>query len=230
MIDRHKRSRLEWAESVGHLRRMGNDPTMALPGARGAPEHEMRQRILEATEARFRHYGYNKTTVADIAGDLGISTAYVYKFFASKLAICEAIVGAMVERVAADLSAVSSESVPAAERLRKLYKTILEQSIDLYFHDRKLHDLIRVGLDAHYTAVDNFKAEMRKSAQAIVEAGRASGEFETRTPLADVVDAIWISLIPFAHPSVLEHLIDDVDLEKHARDMADLALRGLAKA
>lgn len=203
--------------------------TAALPGARGDPDHEMRQRILAATEARFRHYGYNKTTVADIAGDLGISTAYVYKFFASKLAICEAILGEILGRISSQLDAVAAADVPASERLRALYKTTLEQSVALYFEERKMHDLIRVGLDARYAAVERLKDHIRSTARAIVEAGRVSGEFETRTPLADVVDAIWISLVPFAHPAVLEHLIDNVDLDRHARNMADLALRGMAR-
>jgi AcrR family transcriptional regulator len=209
---------------------MDIDSIPALPGARGDPDHEMRQRILEVTEARFRHYGYNKTTVADIAGDLGISTAYVYKFFASKLAICEAIVGTMLNRIGEQLDSLSTADQPASARLRELYKTILSQSVELYFHERKLHELVRVGLDARYAAVDQFKDRIRSAARTIVEAGRASGEFEARTPLADVVDAIWISLVPFAHPAVLEHLIDNVDLDRHARHMADLALRGMARS
>jgi AcrR family transcriptional regulator len=44
----------------------------------------MRQRIVEVAHARFSHFGYGKTTIADIAEDLGVSSAYVYKFFASK--------------------------------------------------------------------------------------------------------------------------------------------------
>lgn len=201
-----------------------------LPGARGAPDHEVRRRILAATEARFRHYGYNKTTVADIASDLGISTAYIYKFYASKLAICEAIVGEMVARIGASLEGVATSDRPASERLRLLYRTMLERSVALYMEERKMHDLVRAGLDARYASVDRLKDTMRAAARAIVEAGRASGEFETRTPINDVVDAIWISLVPFAHPQVLEHLSDNVDLDRHARHMADLALRGMAKS
>lgn len=204
-------------------------PPSPLPGMRGAPEHEMRQRILAATAARFRHYGYDKTTVADIASDVGISTAYIYKFFASKLAICEAIVGEMVQRIAQDLMAVAARDAPASERLRLLYKTILQQSVALFFEERKLHDLVRVGMDARYRSVEGLKATMREAAQAIVVAGREAGEFDARTPLADAVDAIWISLVPFAHPAVLAHLIDNIDMERHARNMADLAIRGMAR-
>ena len=200
-----------------------------LPGTRGDPEHEMRGRILSATEARFRHYGYNKTTVADIASDLGVSTAYIYKFFASKHAICEAMVGEMVTRIGSAMEDVVDGPGPASEKLRLLYRTTLERSLSLYFDDRKMHELVCVAQDTRYEAVDRYKDRIRDCVRGIVEQGRARGEFETRTPLSDVVDAIWISLVPFAHPTVLEHLNDNVDLQRHARHMADLALRGMAK-
>jgi hypothetical protein len=106
----------------------------------------------------------------------------------------------------------------------------LSAPVALYFHDRKLHNMIRAGLDQRWPAIDRFKDGMRDAARRIIEAGRASGEFESRTPLGDVVDAVWISLIPFAHPSVLEHLSESEDLDRHARHMSDLALRGLARA
>ena len=37
-----------------------------------SPKQEMVERILESAERLFRHYGYGKTTVADIARDLGM--------------------------------------------------------------------------------------------------------------------------------------------------------------
>ncbi len=207
-----------------------DDPfEQALPGMRGAPDHDVRQRILAATEARFRHYGYKKTTVADIAADVGISTAYIYKFFASKLAICEAIVAELVQRIGQALEEVAHRNAPASERLRLLYKTMLELSVALYFEDRKLHELIRVGLAARYQSVERLKATMRDAARTIVVAGRESGEFDQRLPLGDAVDAIWISLVPLAHPAVLADLVDNVDMDRHARAMAELTLRGLAR-
>ncbi|HEX8445022.1 MAG TPA: TetR/AcrR family transcriptional regulator [Sphingomonas sp.] len=189
----------------------------------------MRDRILAAAEARFRHYGFGKTTVGDVASDLGISTAYIYKFYSSKLAICEAIVAELVARVGGALDEVCDADIPASERLRRLFRVLLERSMALYFEDRKLHDMIRTSLDQQWPAIDRHKEGMRQAAQRIIEAGRASGEFETRTPLGDVVDAIWIALVPFAHPTVLEHLHAAHDLDRHARHIADLALRGLAR-
>lgn len=209
---------------------MTEDKTLkTLPGVRGAPEHELRRRILDAAEARFRHYGVDKTTVAEIASDLGISSAYIYKFYASKLAIAEAIVAEVLTRLADPLREVVESDAPASDRLRLYYQVLLERALDLFFHERKLHDMIRTSLDQQWQAVDHWKVMQAGFVRRILEDGRAGGEFETRTPLNDLVEAIWMSLVPFAHPSVLQHLHLDYDLPGHARHLADLVLRGLSR-
>ena len=52
---------------------------------------DTRARIIETAEALFRRLGFAKTAVADIAAELGMSPANVYRFFSSKNAIVEAI-------------------------------------------------------------------------------------------------------------------------------------------
>ena len=50
-------------------------------------EPDTRERILVVAERLFRQIGYQKTTVADIAKELRMSPANVYRFFDSKKAI-----------------------------------------------------------------------------------------------------------------------------------------------
>lgn len=45
-----------------------------------AARQENVARILEAAERLFRHYGYAKTNVADIARELDMSPANIYRF------------------------------------------------------------------------------------------------------------------------------------------------------
>ena len=54
---------------------------------------EARARILGVAEEHFRRVGYHKTSVADIAAELGMSPANVYRFFPSRDAINESICG-----------------------------------------------------------------------------------------------------------------------------------------
>ena len=54
-------------------------------------ETDTRERILVVAERLFREIGYQKTTVADIAKELRMSPANVYRFFDSKKAIHEGV-------------------------------------------------------------------------------------------------------------------------------------------
>lgn len=52
---------------------------------------DTRARIIETAFALFRRLGFAKTAVADIASELGMSPANIYRFFPSKIAIVQAI-------------------------------------------------------------------------------------------------------------------------------------------
>ena len=43
-----------------------------------------KEKILEAAYNRFLHYGYSKTTMNEIAGDLSMSKALLYYYFPDK--------------------------------------------------------------------------------------------------------------------------------------------------
>ncbi|TSD66835.1 TetR/AcrR family transcriptional regulator [Inquilinus sp. KBS0705] len=51
----------------------------------GADQQDIkREKILEASHQRFLHYGYSKTTMNEIAGDLSMSKALLYYYFPDK--------------------------------------------------------------------------------------------------------------------------------------------------
>ena len=50
------------------------------PQVRTKPD-DTRERIMEAAEALFRRLGFAKTAVADIAAELKMSPANIYRFF-----------------------------------------------------------------------------------------------------------------------------------------------------
>ena len=50
-----------------------------------------RDRILAAAMNRIKHYGYGKTTMAEIAADCDMSPGNIYRFFEAKIDIAEAM-------------------------------------------------------------------------------------------------------------------------------------------
>ena len=49
--------------------------------SRGPADHDVRDQIVAAATEHFSRYGYEKTTVSDLAKTIGFSKAYIYKFF-----------------------------------------------------------------------------------------------------------------------------------------------------
>jgi AcrR family transcriptional regulator len=79
-----------------------------------------RRQILEAFKKRLDHYGYDKTTMAEIAADVGISVGTLYLEFDSK----ENILAALLEETAREFQntflSIASSDRPASVRLKEV--------------------------------------------------------------------------------------------------------------
>jgi AcrR family transcriptional regulator len=194
-------------------------------GQRGPAEHARREQIIEAANEHFRHYGYAKTTVADLAKAIGLSTAYIYKFFDSKKAIGEAICGICLGKMLADLQEVADDGKSAADRLRRFFRVLAHGGSELFFHDRKLHDLTVAAQEEQWEAVRRYDAMLLEIVRRIVRDGRETGEFERKTPLDEVCHAILLALQPFKHPILLAQNLDS--LNQDVAVLSGLVLRSL---
>src|SRR5687767_7544667 len=86
---------------------------------------DTRARIMETAETLFRRMGYAKTTVADIASELGMSPANIYRFFPSKTAIVQAMCQRCLSELEEKVWAVARSRDPASQRLERLELEIL---------------------------------------------------------------------------------------------------------
>ena len=106
-------------------------------------ESDIRSQIVEATHTRFRHYGYGKTTMAEIAGDTGMSAANLYRYFNSKQdIIAECANRYMCERIDRLRVAVRKPELSAIERLKTYVLTDLNMSHEMAEGDKKINELV----------------------------------------------------------------------------------------
>ena len=66
------------------------------------PTVNKRESIIRAAHAQFCRYGYRKTSMEDIAGELGISRASLYSYFKNKDEIFRSVSIWLHERAMAD--------------------------------------------------------------------------------------------------------------------------------
>jgi hypothetical protein len=130
-------------------------------------------------------------------------------------------------RIVAELEALVDQPYSASERLRRIYRTVLEKGYELYFNERKLHEIVTAAVGKGWSSVVAYKASLKAIVRRVLIAGREAGEFERKTPLDDLCAAVHCTLFPFAHPILLEEA-DPGDLRADVEQVSSLVLRSLA--
>ena len=165
-------------------------------------ETDTRERILVVAERLFRQMGYQKTTVADIAKELRMSPANVYRFFDSKKSIHEGVARTLMGEVEVEARRIVAEPGPAKPRLRKLLTTINRMNTERYVGDSKLHEMVAIAMEedwdvcvAHIECVTGIIGE-------VIAQGVASGEFEAPDlQLASL--CACTAMMRFFHPQMI---------------------------
>jgi AcrR family transcriptional regulator len=170
-------------------------------------EPDTRERILVVAERLFRQIGYQKTTVADIAKELRMSPANVYRFFDSKKAIHEGVARGMMGGVEEAAQAIAAQAGPAAIRLRELMKTVHRMNTERYVGDSKLHEMVAIAMEEDWDVCVSHMLLITETIGSVIAQGAASGEFEVADlPLAAV--CACTAMIRFFHPQMIAQSIN----------------------
>ena len=205
---------------------MSKDPSSNSAPARGPADHVVREQIIAAANEHFAHYGYAKTTVSDLARQIGFSKAYIYRFFESKQAIGEAIVGDCLDEILAKVREAVESGRDANDKLRKFAKTVTSASIDVAFNDRKIYEVATHASSENWAPVQAYVERLQALLEDILKEGRESGQFERKTPIDETCRAIYYALLLFIDPVFLQRSIDL--LPDAQTEVTNLILRSLA--
>lgn len=193
---------------------------------RGPADHDVRDQIIAAATEHFRHYGYEKTTVSDLAKVIGFSKAYIYKFFESKQAIGEMICGNCLREIETEVRTAVAGTDQPPEKLRRLFKTLTEASLRLLFQDRKLYEIAASAATERWQAALAYEQRIQNLLREILQEGRQSGDFERKTPLDETAMAIYLVMHPYLNPLLLQHSLGYAE-EAPVR-LSNLVLRSLS--
>lgn len=207
---------------VPHMTQMKDYPT----SARGPVGHEVRDQIVLAATEHFSRYGYEKTTVSDLAKAIGYSKAYIYKFFESKQAIGEMICANCLHEIEKEVSQAVNEAGAPPEKLRRLFKSGVEASLRLFFQDRKLYEIASSAATERWQSVVTYEERMQALLAQILQAGRLSGDFERKTPLDETTLSVYLVLRPYLNPLLLQYSFDYT--EAAPGHLSSLVLRSLS--
>lgn len=190
----------------------------------------MRARILEVAEAHFRRMGFHKTSVADIASELGMSAANVYRFFPSRDAIKESICGRVVSEIADIALAIALANAPAAEKLGHLLTAVHHHNKMTLVKERRMHDLIVAAMQDKWAIIEAHIERMLTILEAIIREGVEAGEFTVEDP-AEAARAIHTAFASFFHPILIQHCLErGEETEAGLRAQVRFSLKALGKS
>lgn len=183
---------------------------------------ETRQRILQKAGELFRQYGFGKTTVADIAGELGMSTANIYKFFPSRNAIVEASAEQNVATIKRNVTQIVGGPGTCMERLEASIFSIYRFHKELLQNERQIFKLVASAIEEDWNCIQEFDAFMRGTLERLVVEGIESKEFRTTDPsvtASALLDCLSLAL----HPHIRNAVVHDGSEERVRAQLALLA-------
>jgi AcrR family transcriptional regulator len=149
-------------------------------------EHDTltREIILEAAEDVLRRFGPQKANVVDVARALGVSHGSVYRHFASKAELRDAVVERWLAGVSLPLNAIVAEDGPAPERLKRWLDTLIETKHKRRaWADKELFAAYRALFDEARDVIAAHVEKLAHQVGAIIADGVARGEFTAADPI-----------------------------------------------
>jgi TetR/AcrR family transcriptional regulator len=138
--------------------------------------------IVAAAHKRFAYYGYSKTTMDEIARDLGMGKASLYYYFPTKESLFRAVIVTEQDQFAARATALIAGTGTATEKMHAYVEKRLDyfqRTVILSKFSTQTYSEIRPVFGS---VMQSFaRCELRFLRQ-ILESGNRSGEFAVERP------------------------------------------------
>lgn len=170
---------------------------------KAAEKADPRITILRAAADRILHYGYNKTTMSEIAADCGMSAGNIYRFYPSKIDIAEAMTrefDADSNRIYADIIRDAGRS--PSRKLRDFFAYRLERTFRTFEKHPKLMELADIMSRERPEYLAEEHAQERILIEKILDEGQRAGEFALPAELTITADLVQCAMLKFRIPQL----------------------------
>ncbi len=171
----------------------------------GAPtaKADPRETILKAAAERILHYGYNKTTMTEIAADCGMSAGNIYRFYPSKIDIAEAMTRNFSrESLVAYANIIRDSAKSPSRKLVEFFQYRLDRTFRMFERNPKLMELAEIMGRERPDYLAEERAQERKQIEKILEEGRESRDFALVHDLTITADLVQCAMMKFRFPQL----------------------------
>ena len=187
----------------------------------------VRDRIIHAAKCRFSHFGYGKTTMAEVAGDCAMSPGNLYRFFPGKLDIAEAIATEDYENHLKHLRKLAlAPGRSARERLHDLLFEELRRTYNKLEKDPRALEMAQVIAHQRPQFANWMLANERKILVELMEEAERRGEFLPPLDKDLTAEMIQSATMKFRYPQLWSKLTLP-KLERELDGVLKLLVEGL---
>lgn len=190
-------------------------------------EVSAREQILNAAHERFRHYGYNKTTMAEIAGDCDMSAANLYRYFANKQDIAAHLAARCLGKDEVRLHTAANAAATAAQCLVNYIAETLACTYERCASDPLINQVVEaIGRERRDVIDAHTKIKLGQIA-ALLERGIADGEFDP-IDVRETAEAILAATVLFDVPLLVQMYAKE-ELERVGAAVSRMVLRSVER-
>jgi AcrR family transcriptional regulator len=217
------------SDSTDHHPTSPDDSERAASNPRGEADQASRptnaERILEAAEECFARYGFQKTSMEDIAREAGLSRRSVYRHFPDKSALFNHVAAGrtriFLDEIVERTAALDGLSAQIEEVARLTSRFIREDPISAALRRVDPDSLARIVT----TEAGELLGMAMEAIVPLIEIARARGE--VRADLDIVRAAEWITRMVFSLTATPSVTFDIDDPEQKAEFIREFLLPGL---
>jgi AcrR family transcriptional regulator len=191
-----------------------------------AEKDNIREQIVQAAKKRFSHFGYAKTTMAEVANDCAMSPGNLYRFYPGKLDIAEAIA---TEDYTKHLDHMRKLAVTpgklAPERLHDLLFEELRRTYHKLEKDPRAYEMALVISRERPEYANWMLGEERKILVGLMDEAERRGEYvpEDKEFTAEMIQA---ATMKFRYPQLWSKLTLP-KLERELEGVIQLLINGI---
>lgn len=182
--------------------------------------------ILDKAFARFGHYGFGKTTMAEIAKDCDMSAGNLYRYFVNKKEIGAGCARrCMQQKLELVREIVRNNKLNPDSKLKRFALDVLNYMHQQFSDQPALMELVDFISRERWDIVQQYMEQERSLLSEILSEGNRSAEYK----VADVMETSkWIqaSLIKFISPRYMDAFSLE-ELQREATGVTVLLTQGL---
>lgn len=187
-----------------------------------------REQVLDAMDRLLVRYGYQKTTVDDLAAEAGIGKGTVYLYFDSKEHVALSCFDRFHERLMGRLNAIAESEKPSAVRIAEILEARSTLRVDYCSNGTSIDDMLAALRKELLQRKERHHAAEAEVLRRVLEEGAQKGELPSCDFDAAAQCMVLATNAFLPYSLRVTQLGTTEEIRKKIRQMAVLLVSGLA--